>query len=83
MLKIRLSRKGKKKLPFFNIIIINSRNSRNGKYIEKIGYYDPINKKKFNLLKNRLDFWIKLGAKTTKSTKKIIKFIIKKNEFNK
>lgn len=50
MLKIRLFRIGFKKNPFYLLVIINSKNSRNGKFIEKIGFFDPFSKlKKINL----------------------------------
>ncbi|QJC35454.1 30S ribosomal protein S16 [Enterobacteriaceae endosymbiont of Donacia proxima] len=63
MVKIRLSRKGIRKKPFYQIIVTNSRNSRDGRFIEKLGYFDPLNlNKKLQFNKNRMDFWISKGA---------------------
>lgn len=52
MLKIRLFRKGLKKKPFYILIVINSKNPRNGEFIDKIGFFDPFSKlKRINLKK--------------------------------
>ena len=42
MLKIRLSRGGTKKRPFYQIVVADSRNPRDGKFIEKLGYFNPL-----------------------------------------
>ncbi|BBA85137.1 30S ribosomal protein S16 [Candidatus Nardonella dryophthoridicola] len=62
MVKIRLSRFGRKKLPFYRIVVCDSRSPRDGKFIDKIGFYDPINNNvKIDILK--VNKWIKNGAK--------------------
>ncbi|WP_343191810.1 30S ribosomal protein S16 [Buchnera aphidicola] len=76
MIKIRLSRIGSKKKPFFKIIVADVRCPQNGKFIEKLGYYDPITKnlkKKFYISENRINFWINKGAILSKRLKNIIK----------
>lgn len=76
MIKIRLSRCGVKKKPFYKIVVSDIRFPRDGKFIEKIGFFNPIGKKKENKLKliyERIDFWINKGAKLSKTIKNIIK----------
>ncbi|QJC36265.1 30S ribosomal protein S16 [Enterobacteriaceae endosymbiont of Donacia cincticornis] len=74
MVKIRLSRKGIRKKPFYQIIVTNSKNSRDGRFIEKLGYFDPLNSnKKLQLNKKRIDFWISKGAILSKRIYSLIK----------
>ncbi|QJC35032.1 30S ribosomal protein S16 [Enterobacteriaceae endosymbiont of Donacia piscatrix] len=74
MVKIRLSRKGIKKKPFYQIIVTNSKNSRDGRFIEKLGYFNPLKlDKKLKFDKNRLDFWISKGAILSKRVYNLIK----------
>nr|YP_009396091.1 ribosomal protein S16 [Dasya naccarioides]ARW65277.1 ribosomal protein S16 [Dasya naccarioides] len=71
MLKIRLKRLGKKKKPFYRIIITDSRNKRDGKALEEVGFYDPIKKvNKLNLTK--INQRINQGAKITRIVKNIL-----------
>jgi len=68
-LKIRLSRGGAKKRPFYRIVVADSRSPRDGRFIEKIGSYDPMLKKdhanrlKFDL--ERAKYWLGQGAQPT------------------
>ncbi len=66
MVIIRLSRYGRKKLPIYNIVVTDRRNSRDGKFINKIGFYNPFlkweYKKSIYINLNLLDLWIKNGA---------------------
>lgn len=72
MLNIKLKRIGKKKKPFYNIIISEKLCYIKGKYLEKLGYFDPIRKiKKINI--NRINYWISKGAGLSKKLKTIIK----------
>jgi small subunit ribosomal protein S16 len=83
MVKIRLSRHGSNKKPFYQIIVTDSRSARNGCFIEKIGFFDPICKNKLHSCKINLDklkYWTKIGGKTSKRVKKIIKNYIKIND---
>ncbi|QJC33862.1 30S ribosomal protein S16 [Enterobacteriaceae endosymbiont of Donacia provostii] len=74
MVKIRLSRKGVKKKPFYQIIVTDSRNSRDGRFIEKLGYFDPLNlNKKLQFDKNRIEFWLSKGATLSKRVHNLIK----------
>lgn len=74
MVKIRLSRTGKRNAPSYRIVVADSRNKRDGRIIEKIGFYDPKTKPvtiKFE--KNRLDYWLSQGAQMTETVKKLVK----------
>ena len=74
MVKIRLQRFGKKKAPFYHIVVADSKSPRDGKIIEKIGTYDPMTKPKAIVLdKEKVERWIKNGAKPTDTVKKLIK----------
>ncbi|MDB5364590.1 MAG: rpsP [Rhodospirillales bacterium] len=68
-LKIRLSRGGAKKRPFYSIVVADGRNPRDGRFIEKIGTYNPMLKKedanRLILKTERASHWLKLGAQPT------------------
>ena len=73
MVKIRLQRQGKKKAPFYHVVVADSRSPRDGKIIEKIGSYDPMTEPAtINLNKEKVEAWIKNGAKPTDSVKMLI-----------
>ena len=73
MVKIRLQRVGKKKAPFYHIVVADSRSPRDGKIIEQIGTYDPMTKPSTIVLDNaKVQEWIKNGAKPTDTVKKLI-----------
>ena len=69
MLKIRLSRGGTKKRPFYQIVVADSRNPRDGKFIEKLGYFNPLLPKskpeRLSSESERITHWIKMGAQPT------------------
>ena len=74
MVKIRLQRQGKKKAPFYHIVVADSTSTRDGKIIEKIGSYDPMTKPSTIVLdKEKLEQWIKNGAQPTDTVKALIK----------
>ena len=73
MVKIRLQREGKKKAPFYHIVVADSRSPRDGKIIEQIGTYDPMTDPATVVLnKELLAKWIKNGAKPTDTVKALI-----------
>ena len=73
MVKIRLQREGKKKAPFYHIVVADSRSPRDGKIIEQIGTYDPMTKPSTIVLDNeKVQSWIKNGARPTDVVKKLI-----------
>ncbi|MGB3340371.1 MAG: 30S ribosomal protein S16 [bacterium] len=71
MVKIRLTRKGKKKVPFYRIVVIDSKKARDGKFIERVGHYDP-RSKELNLKRDRIEYWISKGAQPTNTVAKLI-----------
>ena len=74
MVKIRLKRVGKKKAPFYHIVVADSRSPRDGKIIEQVGTYDPMaNPSVINLDKEKVEKWIKNGAKPTDTVMDLIK----------
>ncbi len=73
MVKIRLQRQGKKKAPFYHIVVADSRSPRDGKIIEQIGTYDPMQEPSvLKLDKEKVEKWIKNGAKPTDTVKRLI-----------
>ena len=67
--KIRLSRKGTKKRPFYHIVVANSRDPRDGSFIEKVGTYNPMlareDSKRITLVTERIKYWLSQGAQPT------------------
>ena len=73
MVKIRLQRVGKKKAPFYHVVVADSKSPRDGKIIEKIGTYDPMTKPSTIVLdKEKVATWIKNGAQPTETVKALI-----------
>ena len=78
MVKIRLQREGKKKAPFYHIVVADSRSPRDGRIIEKIGTFDPMtDPSTINLDLEKVQAWIKNGAKPTDTVKKLIEKVTK------
>lgn len=72
MLKIKLSRKGKKNQPFYRIIVAEAKSKRDGKYIDALGYYNPLTKPKIiKINKEAYQEWLKKGAQPTETVKKL------------
>ena len=73
MVKIRLQRQGKKKAPFYHIVVADSRSPRDGKIIEQLGTYDPMtDPATIKLDKEKVEKWIKNGAKPTDTVRDLI-----------
>ena len=65
---IRMKRAGAKKRPFFRVVVTDSRNPRDGRYIEQLGYYDPLtNPATFQIDAARFSEWIRRGARPSES----------------
>lgn len=66
-LKIRLSRGGRKAAPFYRIVVADSRAPRDGRYVEKVGTYNPLlndqDENRVTLVKERIEYWLGQGAK--------------------
>ncbi|MDO5755544.1 MAG: 30S ribosomal protein S16 [Tissierellia bacterium] len=72
--KIRLKRMGAKKRPFYRIVVADSRSPRDGRFIEEIGYYNPLTEPKVvKVNKERVNEWIKNGAKPTDTVNRLLK----------
>jgi small subunit ribosomal protein S16 len=74
--KIRLTRVGKKKQPYYRIVVADSRSPRDGKFIENIGTYDPkTNPSSINLDKEKAIEWLKKGAEPSDTVEKIFNIV--------
>ena len=76
MLTIRLARAGAKKRPFFHITVADSRKPRDGRFIERVGFFNPISKGKevrLEIDQERLDYWLSQGANISDRVKTLIK----------
>lgn len=76
MVTIRLSRGGSKKRPFYHIVVTDSRNKRDGRYIERLGFFNPVakgNEERLRLDQARVDHWVGQGAQTSERVGKLIK----------
>jgi small subunit ribosomal protein S16 len=70
---IRLKRVGTKKKAFYHVVATDSRNARDGRYIEKLGHYDPrVDPPTFQLDRERLDYWLSQGAKTSRTVAQLV-----------
>ena len=76
MVSIRLSRAGAKKSPFYHMVVTDSRNGRDGRYIERLGYFNPVAKAHEQNLRidlERVDYWIGRGAQPSQRVAALIK----------
>jgi len=82
LVKIRLARHSSKKKPFYKIVVADSRFFRNGRFIEKIGFFNPIekeNSKRLSINLDNLKKWISKGAQLSQKIKFLIKKLKEKN----
>lgn len=70
---IRLSRVGTKHVPFYRVVVVDSRKKRDGAVLEVIGTYDALKTKLVNFKKDRFDDWVSKGAQPSDSAKKVYK----------
>lgn len=68
---IRLTRSGRKKKPFYRIVVTDSRKRRDGGWIESIGYYNPIKEDSKYVNTERFEYWLKVGARMSDRVKAI------------
>jgi small subunit ribosomal protein S16 len=76
MVVIRLSRGGAKKRPFFNIVATDSRNRRDGRFIERIGFYNPVASgadESVRIVEDRLAYWQGVGAQLSPTVARLVK----------
>jgi len=82
MVTIRLSRGGAKKQPFYHIVATDSRSRRDGRYIERLGYYNPVARGDSTSVLidlDRVDYWTSVGAQMSERVSKVVKGYRKEN----
>ena len=75
MVVIRLSRGGSKKNPFYNVVVADSRNRRDGRFIERLGFYNPSASgaaEGFRIAQDRLAYWQGVGAQVSPTVARLI-----------
>lgn len=71
---LKLYKRGKKGSPSYRIVAVNKHYKANGKYIEEVGFYDPMIKPPvLNVKKDRFEYWIKVGAQVSEGLRKLMK----------
>lgn len=76
MVTIRLARGGSKKRPFYHLTVADSRRSRDGKFIERVGFFNPIARGQEERLRvelDRIDYWVGVGAQMTDRVRSLVK----------
>lgn len=76
MVTIRLARGGAKKRPFYSIVVTDSRNRRDGRFIERVGFFNPVangKEERVRLDRERIDYWLSKGAKASERVADLIK----------
>jgi len=76
MVVIRLARGGQKNRPFYHVVVTDSRNSRDGRYIERLGFFNPLAKgseERLRLDAERIEHWCSQGAQPSERVAKLIK----------
>lgn len=75
MVTIRLARGGAKKRPFYHVTVTDSRNPRDGRFIERIGFFNPVargQEVRLNIDLARLDYWLSQGAQASERVGQLI-----------
>jgi len=76
MVVIRLARGGAKKRPFYNLVVADSRTRRDGRFIERIGFYNPMaaaNEEGLRVVADRLSYWQQQGAQLSPTVARLVK----------
>lgn len=76
MVTIRMARGGSKKRPFYHIVVTDSRNRRDGRYIERVGFFNPVaigQETPLRIDRDRVDYWIGKGAQTSERVAALLK----------
>ena len=75
MVVIRLARGGAKKRPFYNVVVADSRERRDGRFIERVGFYNPMaaaNEQGLRLALDRVTYWTGVGAQVSPTVERLI-----------
>lgn len=76
MVTIRLARGGSKKRPFYHLTVTDSRRARDGRYIERVGFFNPIargQEERLRVDNDRVDYWVGQGAQLSDRVAKLLK----------
>lgn len=76
MVIVRLARGGSHNRPYFHVVVTDSRARRDGRFIEKLGFYNPLkgeNIETFRINQERLDYWVSVGSAMSPTVKKLVK----------
>ena len=75
MVVIRLARGGSKKRPFYNIVVANSQNRRDGRFLERVGFYNPVasgNAEGLRIAFDRVTYWTGVGAQMSPTVERLV-----------
>jgi small subunit ribosomal protein S16 len=70
---MRLTRIGSKKRPYYRIVVIDKRRARNGRFLEVLGQYSPINPVKMEINSERAQYWLSKGAQPSETVQSILR----------
>lgn len=76
MVTIRLTRGGAKKKPFYHLVVTDSRSSRDGRYLERVGFFNPVargKEERLNVNHERIAYWVGTGAQMSDRVKQLVK----------
>lgn len=76
MVVIRLSRGGSKKRPFYHLTVADSRNARDGRFIERVGFFNPVargQEERLRVSLDRVDYWVSKGAQSSDRVAQLLK----------
>jgi len=76
MVVIRLARGGAKKRPFYNVVVADSRRARDGRYVERLGYYNPMaaqGEEKLRIALDRVTYWRSHGAQLSDTVRRLVR----------
>lgn len=76
MVTIRMARGGAKKRPFYQIVVTDSRNRRDGRFIERVGFFNPVargNEERVRIDRERVEYWISKGAQPSDRVANLLK----------
>ena len=76
MVTIRLARTGAKKRPFYHVVVTDKRNSRDGRFIERLGYFNPVaagGEVRLHINAERMNYWLSQGAQSSERVQMLVK----------
>lgn len=83
MVVVRLARGGAKKRPFFNVVVTDKQNRRDGRFIERLGFYNPVapqGENAFSVAADRVTYWKGQGAQISPTVERLLKQFEKKQQ---